>query len=209
MEALKIPSLSNELPKRQSRKRTKRTEKESDASIECHNLRPRLKRNRTDIVQEQIGEDLDCEAAGDFLRDNEDIDSNPPKKRKGRGITKLDDIFARTPSMPKIKITLNKYGQPVGKNARKFSSAIGCQVRKTISVACVDWRLVDGDTKYKVWTNIKAIYDVDDAAYNWFMDTMGRKWKEFKSTLKKLYFSGKLSDEELKEKHADRVNAAD
>lgn len=55
----------------------------------------------------------------------------------------------------------------------------------------------------------QAIYDVDDAAYNWFMDTMGRKWKDFKSTLKKLYFSGELSDEELKEKHADRVNAAD
>lgn len=55
----------------------------------------------------------------------------------------------------------------------------------------------------------QAIYDVDDAAYNWFMDIMGRKWKDFKSTLKKLYFSGELSDEELKEKHADRVNAAD
>ena len=52
-------------------------------------------------------------------------------------------------------------------------------------------------------------YDVGDAAYNWFMDTAGKKWKEWKSTLKKLYFSGKLTDEELKKKHADRVNSAE
>lgn len=94
-----------------------------------------------------------------------DIDSNPPKKRKGRGITKLDDIFARPPSMPKIKITLNKYGQPVGKNARKFSSVIGCQVRKTISVACVDWRLVDADTKYKVWITVKVMHCIIFLSY--------------------------------------------
>jgi len=55
----------------------------------------------------------------------------------------------------------------------------------------------------------QARYDVDDAAFKWFMDTAGKKWKEWKSTLKKLYFSGKLTDEELKKKHADRVNSAE
>ncbi|CAN6290405.1 unnamed protein product [Urochloa humidicola] len=177
IDALKLHSLSNELKKRPSSKRTKTTQKRSGAASEGHhNLRARPKRNHIEIAQEHI----DCEPAGDFLCDNEeDTNSNPPKKRK------------------------------VGKNARKFSSAIGCQVRKTISVACVDWRLVDAEKKYEVWTNIKAIYEVDDAAYNWFMDTSARKWKEFKSTLKKLYFTGKLSYEELLEKHADRVQAAD
>jgi len=44
--------------------------------------------------------------------------------------------------MPKIKITANDLGQPVGENYRQFASAIGCQVRKTIPVRFKDWRLV-------------------------------------------------------------------
>jgi hypothetical protein len=71
----------------------------------------------------------------------------PNKKRKGRGITRLDDIVARTPDMPKIKIILNEYGQPVGKGYRKFSSFMGCQVRTTLPIGCDDWRLVDPEKK--------------------------------------------------------------
>lgn len=59
--------------------------------------------------------------------------------------------------MPKIKINLNERGQPIGKDCRKFSSAIGCLVRKKLSVACADWRLVDAEKKYEVWNNIKQI----------------------------------------------------
>lgn len=58
--------------------------------------------------------------------------------------------------MPKIKITLNEFGQPVGENARKLSSVIGCQVRKKLSVGCDDWRLVDAEKKLAVWTDIKV-----------------------------------------------------
>lgn len=76
--------------------------------------------------------------------------SGPQKKRNGRGITRLDDIFSRPPNMPKIKIVLNDHGQPVGDTCKRFSRAIGCQVRKTISVACADWRLVDPEKKFKV-----------------------------------------------------------
>jgi hypothetical protein len=86
-----------------------------------------------------------------------DVVNSPQNKRKGRGITRLDDICARPPSMGKIKIMLNEYGQPIGDNSRRFSSFIGCQVRNIISVACVDWRLVDAEKKYEVWTIIKVM----------------------------------------------------
>jgi len=85
-----------------------------------------------------------------------DLQRSSQKKSKGRGITRMDEIFARTPNMPKIKITLNQYGQPVGKNSRKFSSVLGCQVRRKISVGCSDWRLVKPEKKYEVWTDIKV-----------------------------------------------------
>jgi len=35
------------------------------------------------------------------------------------------------------------------------------------------------------------------------------KWKEFKSTVKKQFFDEKISDEELRAKHRDRVNDDD
>ena len=58
--------------------------------------------------------------------------------------------------MGKIKIMLNEYGQSIGENSWRFSSAIGCKVRNTISVACVDWRLVDAEKKFEVWTDLKV-----------------------------------------------------
>jgi hypothetical protein len=62
--------------------------------------------------------------------------------------------------MPKIKIQLNEYGQLVGEASRKLSSAIGCVVRKTLSVGCDDWRLVDPQKKllYMKYMNAWDIY---------------------------------------------------
>ncbi|WVZ90037.1 hypothetical protein U9M48_036370 [Paspalum notatum var. saurae] len=137
--------------------------------------------------------------------DIDDLRNGTNKKRKGRGITTLDDIFSRTPDMPKIKITMNEFGRPVGENSRKLSSAIGCQLRKKLSVGCDDWRLVDPKKKLEVWTDIKKIYDLDDAAFKWFMATANIKWKEFKADLKEKYFDETLTDEELKKRNGDRI----
>lgn len=60
--------------------------------------------------------------------------------------------------MDKIKITINELGQPIGVNARKLSSAIGCQVRKKLSVGCHDWRLVDAKKKLEVWNDMKVLH---------------------------------------------------
>jgi hypothetical protein len=54
----------------------------------------------------------------------------------------MKEVFARTPDMPKVKVILNEYDQPVGSTARELASVIGCLVRK-ISVQYSDWRLVD------------------------------------------------------------------
>jgi hypothetical protein len=68
----------------------------------------------------------------------------------------LDEVFARKPGMPKIKVMVNEYGQPVGENARRFSGAVGIHVRQKISIACADWRLVDPEIKDAVWADIKV-----------------------------------------------------
>jgi hypothetical protein len=109
----------------------------------------------------------------------------------------------------KIKILLNDHGQPIGKNARQLSSAIGCQVRKKVSIACTDWRLVDGKKKYVLWTDMKAYYDIDAAALNCFTRTTTMKWKQFKADICTQYFNPELTIEEIPECPNERVNDDD
>jgi hypothetical protein len=85
-----------------------------------------------------------------------DVHTSPHKERNGRKITKMEKIFARTPDMPKIRITLNEHGQPVGKNSRQLSSVIGCLVRKKLSVCYHDWRLIDVEEKDAVWDEVQV-----------------------------------------------------
>jgi hypothetical protein len=85
-----------------------------------------------------------------------DVHTSPHKKRNGRKITRVEAIFARTPDMPKIIITINEYGQPIGNNYRQLVSVIGCLVRKRLSVCCYDWRLIDIEAKDVVWDEVKV-----------------------------------------------------
>ncbi|XP_066326002.1 uncharacterized protein [Miscanthus floridulus] len=111
--------------------------------------------------------------------------------------------------MPKIKVIVNELGQPVGDNYRKFSSAVGCHVRRKLSVACPDWRKVDIKKKMAVWTDLKEIYDIDDEAFPWFLNAAAKKWKEFKSNLKKQFFYDKLTEQQLRKIHGERLNDDD
>ena len=55
----------------------------------------------------------------------------------------------------------------------------------------------------------KTFYDLDDSAFNWVIATASRKWKEYKSTLKELYFDPTLTDDELLSRRDTRVNDDD
>ncbi|XP_021318236.1 uncharacterized protein LOC110436181 isoform X3 [Sorghum bicolor] len=203
LKSLNIPRLTKEL-KDQPKKRKKRTHTVV-TETEAHNLRPRPPRNLVENATEEIDEDLDCEPTGDFLCPNEDV---PRKKRGGRGITRMEEVFARTPHMAKVKVDLNEFDQPVGSRAREPASVIGCLVRK-ISVQCSDWRLVDIKKKDALWKEIKAKYDIHADGKHWVLKTAGYIWKDFKATLKKMYFDKKITDEQLKKMYGDRVNDSD
>jgi hypothetical protein len=57
---------------------------------------------------------------------NDEQSNAAEKKRVGRGITKLENVFSRKLDMPKIQILLNARGQPVDESSKKFARAIGC-----------------------------------------------------------------------------------
>ncbi|KAF0915482.1 hypothetical protein E2562_036487 [Oryza meyeriana var. granulata] len=208
MDSLCLRKMSTTVQPVQPNKRTKRTHNTSDEAIEPHNLRPRPQRDNVETTNEQIIDDPDYEVVGEFLCDNEDLHSGT-QKRNGRGITTMNDIFSRTVDMPKIKITVNEFGQPVGENAKKFASVIGCQVRKKIPVRFTDWRAVHLGKKLQVWDDLQVFYDVDEAAKKWFMDTAARKWKDYKADLKEKFFDETLTDEQMKERLKNILNDDD
>ncbi|GJN11923.1 hypothetical protein PR202_ga30161 [Eleusine coracana subsp. coracana] len=136
---LNIHDTLNEMAQVTPKKTTKKKHNTRTATTEPPTLHPRQRRNYVEFQREQVVLD-DLDVIGNFLSNNEDINNGKPsngpvEKRKGRGITKKDDIFSRKPDMPKIKILLNDHGQPVGKNSRELSSVVGCQVRKKLSLA--------------------------------------------------------------------------
>ena len=78
----------------------------------------------------------------------------------------MEEVFARTPDMAKVKVDLNEFDQPVGSRAREPASVIGCLVRK-ISVQCSDWRLVDIKKKDALWKEIKVIYGIMHSVFSY------------------------------------------
>jgi hypothetical protein len=140
---------------------------------------------------------------------NDEQSNAAEKKRVGRGITKLENVFSRKPDVPKIQILLNARGQPVGQSSKKFARAIGCLVRKEISIGQSDWRLVKRADKLKLWDAVKEYFDIDGAGFNWVMRTAGKKWKNFRSDLKKRYFNPDINIEEILECPDKRVNPED
>ncbi|XP_025795604.1 uncharacterized protein LOC112875826 isoform X5 [Panicum hallii] len=211
LAALNIPDIINSLDQQHRPKKTsKKNHGTSIAASKPPNLRPRPQRNNSQFEKEPVLDDL--QPIGDFLTDNveaihnEDTSNGTITKRVGRSITKMDHIFSRTPEMSKIKVSLNEYGQPIGKSGRQFSSVVGCHVRKKLSIAYKDWRLIDIEKKLQLWTDIKKYYDIDDDALNWFMCAAWTKWKQFKSEIKDKYFDPEVTLEEIPECPDKRVN---
>ncbi|XP_020407657.1 uncharacterized protein [Zea mays] len=128
--------------------------------------------------------------------------------KKGRGPTLKKNIYSSSGG-PKICITLNEYGQLVGRNSKEFGNFIGTLVRKNIPVSCEDWRLVDSKKKFELWTKVKEYYEVDESGIDYVITSAAKKWREFKADLKNKYFDETLSFEELIAKRDERVKESD
>ncbi|GJM95693.1 hypothetical protein PR202_ga12467 [Eleusine coracana subsp. coracana] len=104
---LKIHEAANDLAQQcWPKKIGKKKRNESIAITDPPNLRPRPRRNYAQFGEERVLADLN--PVGDFLGNNEDTHNDNQsnvaiQKRKGRGVTKKDDIFSRKPDMPKSK----------------------------------------------------------------------------------------------------------
>lgn len=87
--------------------------------------------------------------------EEEQLCDDPPHRRRGRGVTNLNDIVLRheTNAGP-LQIDFDRRMRPIGPNRRRFSSYIGYVARTKISILDHKWKLVNPDTKNRAWTDI-------------------------------------------------------
>nr|CAD1824785.1 unnamed protein product [Ananas comosus var. bracteatus] len=131
----------------------------------------------------------DSEEDDDICNDSSDA------LKKTRGRTKLLKLFKRTSPKP---IKLNDFGQPIGKAATTLSNFLGLMARngQIISLSYKDWRVVPNTTKDIMWMIVKKKFQISEEGRDWVIMSIGKKWREFKSKLKKLHYDTHKTYEE-------------
>ncbi|KAH1046297.1 hypothetical protein J1N35_037081 [Gossypium stocksii] len=116
--------------------------------------------------------------------------------RRGRGRTLLTDLYDLAPTK-RVKVRKNNHGQPVGTEAQVLAGYLGILARNSnmLPINYESWHHMPDSNKNQALDNIKErfILEVSD---DYIKKTLGKKWRDNKSTLKKQYFNKDISLEE-------------
>ncbi|KAK5845194.1 hypothetical protein PVK06_001353 [Gossypium arboreum] len=119
--------------------------------------------------------------------------------RRGRGRTLLKDLYDLNP-VESVKVSRNSYGQPVGSEARLLAGYLGIISRNAnmLAINYESWHHMPDSNKNQALDNIKVTkreicLEVSD---DYIKKTLEKKWRDHKSSLKKLYFKKDISLEE-------------
>ncbi|CAN1820116.1 hypothetical protein LINPERHAP1_LOCUS28971, partial [Linum perenne] len=119
-------------------------------------------------------------------------------KKRTRGATTCKEVWW-LPDGDKIKISINSECQPIGKNAPKLSSFLGSLSRKSIYAPLhyTDWRLMPQQYKDSMWDLIEGKFEVDLLAKCNIMNSLSKKWKDFKANVKVAWVKENIRDERV------------
>ncbi|XP_058112926.1 uncharacterized protein LOC131255972 isoform X3 [Magnolia sinica] len=119
------------------------------------------------------------------------------KKTKTRGPTRSFDVWKMREGQ-RISISINDLGQPDCDNASKLTNFIGTIARNGVYAPLTfnDWRAVPNAKKDDMWGLVTSKFEFDGNAKAWVLKSLGKKWREWKGKLKKLYYSSHETDEE-------------
>ncbi|PPR97838.1 hypothetical protein GOBAR_AA22829 [Gossypium barbadense] len=117
--------------------------------------------------------------------------------RRGRGRTLLKDLYDLNP-IERVKVSRNSYGQPVGSEARFLAGYLGIISRNAnmLPINYESWHHMPDSNKNQALDNIKDKFALE-VSDDYIKKALEKKWRDHKSSLKKLYFK---KDTSLKEK---------
>nr|CAD1818026.1 unnamed protein product [Ananas comosus var. bracteatus] len=159
---------------------------QKDVPSSNHSLRQsegRLQENFFDL-----GIDNDDLFRPDDDQPEENINASK-KSMNGKGPTCMHKIWARHDG-DLLALTYNEFDQPVGDEATQFTNFLGTVARsgKDAPLTYKDWRHMPLDNKKIIWNIVKLKYNLGDDNWPWIMKALGKKWKDFKSDLKKKHY---------------------
>ncbi|XP_010261524.1 PREDICTED: uncharacterized protein LOC104600335 isoform X2 [Nelumbo nucifera] len=127
---------------------------------------------------------------------------NPVSIPKTRGPTRCLDVWTM-PEGQHISVAINKYKQPIGFGGRKLTTFLGTIARdgRIAPLTYLDWRAMPLKRKENMWQLVMAKFDIDPSSKSWVLKSIGKKWKDWKSELKKYHY---LPHESDRERLADR-----
>ena len=97
----------------------------------------------------------------------------------------------------KVKLVFNHLGQPCGLKTPNLSNFIAyCVKGKEVSVAYVSWRKVQEGEKIRLWKLVKAFFEIEDCHKGFVMKSASKKWRAFRSFLRKKYYDATKTTKE-------------
>ncbi|KHG12409.1 ATP-dependent helicase/deoxyribonuclease subunit B [Gossypium arboreum] len=115
---------------------------------------------------------------------------------RGRGRTLLKDLYELNPA-ERVKVSRNSHGQPVGFEARLLAGYLGIISRNAnmLPINYESWHHMPDSNKNQALDNIKDRFALK-VSDDYIKKALGKKWRDHKSNLKKLYFKKDISLEE-------------
>ncbi|XP_073126771.1 uncharacterized protein [Henckelia pumila] len=144
------------------------------------NINPRVENtghDQNDFMDEEYDQDVDRE-----------IESDDAEK-KTRGPTFMKEIWGRPSTLPRINIQCDDMGRPIGSRRNKFTDFLGTLARngKFCPIDVEGWHKMPLDTKKKMLDVVKEKYDLPPGTESWTLNSIAKKWRNWKSELKKKY----------------------
>ncbi|PPS16581.1 hypothetical protein GOBAR_AA03993 [Gossypium barbadense] len=108
----------------------------------------------------------------------------------------LKDLYDLNP-VERVKVSRNSHGQPVGSEARLLAGYLGIISRNAnmFPINYESWHHMPDSNKNQALDNIKERFALE-VSDDYIKKELGKKWRDHKSTLKKLYFKKDISLEE-------------
>uniref|UniRef100_K3ZQ58 Uncharacterized protein n=1 Tax=Setaria italica TaxID=4555 RepID=K3ZQ58_SETIT len=119
------------------------------------------------------------------------------KRRRGRGSTLCLKIWTM-PEGVRIPVSLNDLGQPIGNEAATLSYFLGTIARDVTlaPLTYTDWRGFPEKNKDVMWHLVNLKFVIAPIGEIWAMKALGKKWKDWRATLKHERYDVHETDEE-------------
>ncbi|XP_077230919.1 uncharacterized protein LOC143863993 isoform X3 [Tasmannia lanceolata] len=114
-----------------------------------------------------------------------------PSLKRTRGATHCKDTWG---SKEKKIVKFNELGQPECPKACKLANFLGSVARMgdKLPLTYLDWRKMPKQNKDDAWDIVMEKWAFGDSHKGWVIANIGRKWREWRCTLKTKYFDEDL-----------------